>query len=64
MVYRNGAADRDLTDDLVLTKDVLYRLSYSSVGIIIFSGAICSVNVDSTVKSKKNLLIKNFIKFF
>ena len=28
LVLRNGAHDRNRTGDLVLTKDVLYRLSY------------------------------------
>ena len=30
-----GATDRDRTDDLFLTKEVLYQLSYSSIAIVI-----------------------------
>ena len=30
-----GATDRDRTDDLFLTKKVLYQLSYSSIAIVI-----------------------------
>ena len=33
-ILRSGGANRDRTDDPVLTKDVLYRLSYSSACVI------------------------------
>ena len=37
-LQKNGAANRSRTDDLILTKDVLYQLSHSSISFFIPSG--------------------------
>ena len=48
-----GAANRIRTDDLVITNDVLYRLSYSSR----FSG-------NGVIIAKETRLVKGFLKYF
>ena len=35
-LQKNGAANRSRTDDLILTKDVLYQLSHSSISFFYF----------------------------
>ena len=52
LVY--GAANRIRTDDLVITNDVLYRLSYSSM-------RTCG---DLVIIAKTETLVKGFLKYF
>ena len=49
-----GAANQNRTDDLILTKDVLYQLSHSSV----------SLKSTCIIISENLSFVKSFLKFF
>ena len=51
-----GAGNQNRTDDLVITNDVLYRLSHTSK-IALFLG-------DLYIISNKNPFVKTFLQFF
>ena len=53
MLHKNGAYNRTWTDDLVLTKDVLYRLSY--VGSLNRAWHFChTLNIDFRIQFVKS----------
>jgi hypothetical protein len=52
-IILNGAHDQDRTDDLILTKDVLYQLSYMGTGQIQFRSADPSELILIPVNDKK-----------
>ena len=57
-----GAANRIRTDDLVITNDVLYRLSYSSIRTQHFVSR--NGDIITNVPPLVNTFLKNFLTFF
>ncbi len=62
VVFFSGAADQTWTGDLILTKDVLYRLSHSSVFInaqlLYWIRRNMSNEMSNKTKSRKNNLLR------
>ena len=64
---KNGAANRSRTDDLILTKDVLYQLSHSSISFFYFRQVfefLSLVPDDYIIISREVQFVNTFFKIF